>query len=61
MNKYSVIIMIGEGAQGSVFKAKCNATGHNGKFILHMVVAINKVRMKSSLAKREFVQKLKAQ
>ena len=32
MNKYEIIGIVGEGAYGVVYKAKCKETGDYGKF-----------------------------
>ena len=35
MNKYEIIGIVGEGAYGIVYKAKCKETGEFGKYSTH--------------------------
>lgn len=45
MNKYEIIGIVGEGAYGVVYKAKCKETGEFGKKnSLYSVVAIKKFK-----------------
>ena len=36
MNRYEIIGIVGEGAYGIVYKAKCKETGEFGKFLVNM-------------------------
>ena len=38
MNKYEIIGIVGEGAYGIVYKAKCKETGEFGMFVLSNVL-----------------------
>ena len=45
MNKYEIIGIVGEGAYGVVYKAKCKETGEFGKkLLLSCAVAIKKFK-----------------
>jgi len=37
MNKYEIIGIVGEGAYGVVYKAKCKESGDFGKWILYEI------------------------
>ena len=37
MNKYEIIGIVGEGAYGIVYKAKCKETGEFGKSLLSLI------------------------
>lgn len=40
MNKYEIIGIVGEGAYGVVYKAKCKETGEFGTFSLSLLILI---------------------
>ena len=47
MNKYEIIGIVGEGAYGVVYKAKCKETGEFGRFAVYLnsvIVAIKKFK-----------------
>jgi serine/threonine protein kinase len=42
MNKYEIIGIVGEGAYGVVYKAKCKETGDFGKFDSKLILFISR-------------------
>jgi hypothetical protein len=42
MNKYEIIGIVGEGAYGVVYKAKCKETGDFGKFFSYYLISFSR-------------------
>ena len=49
MNKYEIIGIVGEGAYGVVYKAKCKESGEFGKYITWIMLCMSLCQMVSDL------------